>query len=114
MEGRLLPVVGLACADLHTLPSALLHGFLARRTAPGAVALKGENRGVAAPAQPDGLAAWKWGTAGAAGGIPLAYWFYRDRGYQHRPNSLYGYLQPDAPKDRPNSTELFEACQVHI
>ena len=76
VERRLLTVVGLRLADLLALYSTCLHGFLARLTAPGAIALKNENRGVAAPAQPDGLAAWKWGTAGAAGGIPLAYWLY--------------------------------------
>jgi hypothetical protein len=114
VEGRLLAVVGLRLADLPALYSARFHRFLARLTAPGAIALKNENRGVAAPAQPDGLTAWKWGTAGAAGGNPLAYWLVRGHAYQHCPNSLYCYEQLNTPKGWQNFTELFEACQAHI
>ena len=101
VEGRLLAVIGLGLADLLALNSTCLHRFLASLTAPGAIALKNENRGVAAPAQPDSLTAWKWGTAGAAGGNPLAYWPYRGRGHQHCPHSLYDYLQ------RPKNLQKF-------
>ena len=98
MKGGFLAVVGLGPADLHTEPSALLHRFLKRLTAPGAIALRNENKGVAAPAQPDSLTAWKWGTAGAAGGNPLAYWLDPNRSYQHRPNSPFSDAQLTAPK----------------
>ena len=98
VQSGLLPVVGFRPADLHAEQSTLLHGFLERLTAPGAIALKNENKGVAAPAQPDGLAAWKWGTAGAAGGNSSAYRIYHGRGYEHRPNPLYDFLRNNPSK----------------
>ena len=73
MESGLLAMVCATFSDLRPDLVSLLH-FSTFIKGPRIAKVQHCVKGVAAPAQPAGGTYWKWGTAGAAGGIFILIW----------------------------------------